>query len=188
MTIVLGFIGWRLSLKINIPELWTGPHPARSRLIYPALLGITIGIFWVLTDLYMQRQAHASFPGVIFLYTYAAIFAEVINRLFLATFLVWLVSIVILRGRALGRTYWTVAILITLWTSLASAYGTYQASGGNPSWLDVFSSFGLAAVFEPVAFYLYRRYGFLAPLVMHYAFYVIWHMLWGGLVMQVLQS
>ena len=86
--LILGFVGWRLSLRIGIPEIWAGPNPARSRIIYPALLGLLIGIFWVLTDLFLQREVHASFPGVIPLYTYAAILSEVISRLFLATFIV----------------------------------------------------------------------------------------------------
>ena len=177
--LVLGFVGLRLSPRIGIPEIWAGPHPARSRIIYPALLGLLIGIFWVLTDLFVHREAHASFPGVIPLYTYAAILSEVINRLFLATFIVWLVSIVILRGRAVDSTYWTVAILLSLMTAYASGAATYRMSGGDFFWFDVISSFVLAAVFEPVAFYLYRTSAILAPLVMHFVYYAVWHMLWG---------
>ena len=71
-----------------------------------------------------------------------------------------------------------------------AAYGqgaaTYRTSGGDFFWFDVISVFALAAVVELVAFYLYRKSAILAPLVMHFVFYGVWHMLWGGLVKQVL--
>ena len=184
--LVLGFVGWRLSLRIGMPEIWAGSHPARSRIIYPALLGLLIGIFWVLTDLFVHREVHASFPAVIPLYTYAAILSEVVTRLFLATFIVWLASIVILRGRAVDATYWAVAILLSLMAAYTQGAATYRTSGGDFFWFDVISAFALAAVFEAVAFYLYRKSAILAPLVMHFVFFAVWHMLWGGLVMQVL--
>jgi hypothetical protein len=184
--VVLGFLGWRLSLRIGIPEIWAGPHPARSRIIYPALLGLSIGIFWVLTDLFVHREVHASFPGVIPLYTYAAILSEVVSRLFLATFIVWLVSIVVLRGRAVDATYWVVAIVLSLMAAYAQGAATYRTSDGGFFWFDVISAFALAAVVESVAFYLYRRSAILAPLVMHFVFFAVWHMLWGGLVKQVI--
>ena len=185
---LLGFVGWRLSLRIGIPPLWTGPGGARARLASPALLGLAVGVLWVLVDLLKPAASatHAAFPGIILLYTYAAIYVEVLLRLFFATFLVWLVAIVILRGRGLVPTYWTVAILLALLQASDQARATSQATGGNVASFEIIASFGLAAIAEPVAFYLYRRSGFLAPLVFHFVIYVIWHMLGGGLVQQVL--
>ncbi len=188
VVVLLGFVGWWVSPRIGIPPVWDDVDGARARLIYPALLGLAIGAFWVLVDALkpVSYVTHATFPGVIFFYTYSAIFVEVLNRLFFATIVTWLVAIVILRGRGLILTYWIVAGVVTLTTALGQAYGTYQASGGRPDVLDLILSFGLAAIFEPVAFYLYRKAGFLAPLIMKFVFYVIWHMVWGGLIQQVL--
>ena len=33
-----------------------------------------------------------------------------------------------------------------------------------------------------VAAYIFRKYGFLAPLVMRLSFYLIWHIIYGGLI------
>ena len=33
-----------------------------------------------------------------------------------------------------------------------------------------------------VSAYLYRRYGFLAPVVMRLSFYLVWHIIYGGLI------
>jgi hypothetical protein len=182
--LVAGYVGWRLSRRIGIPDLWAGSDPMRTRILAPAALGVAVGIGWVVTDLFVRREAHASFPGVIPLYTYAAVFAEVVTRLFGATFLVWLVAVVLLRGRGVVATFWVVAVLSTLLTAYGSAAATYGTSDSQGAlfWFDVISVFTLAAVFEPVAFYLYYKRNIVAPLVMHFAFYVVWHMLWGGVI------
>ena len=33
-----------------------------------------------------------------------------------------------------------------------------------------------------IAAYIFRKYGFLAPLVMRLSFYLIWHIIYGGLM------
>ena len=184
--LVAGYVGWWLSRRIGMPDLWAGSKPLRTRILGPAALGVAAGIMWVITDLFVRREAHASFPGVFPLYTYAAVFSEVATRLFGATFLGWLVAVVLLRGRGVAVTFWVVSIISTLLTAYAQAAATYRISDreGALFRFDVISAFALAAVFEPVAFYLYYKRNILAPLAMHFAFFAVWHMLWGGLFPQ----
>jgi hypothetical protein len=42
--------------------------------------------------------------------------------------------------------------------------------------------FGDAFLANVVSGWLFKKYGFLAPLVMRLSFYLVWHIIYGGLI------
>ena len=99
--------------------------------------------------------------------------------MFAIPFLVWLLSNVVLRHRGQTQVFWLVAILAALYEPLPYMTDALHHTGVLSS-LRIFVGPLFAA--NLVAAYIFRKYGFLAPLVMRLSFYLIWHIIYGGLM------
>ena len=183
----LGFVGLVLSKQTGFPDIWDTRISNRQRLLIPAIIGLVYGGITILEE-YMGTRSHpfqlssefnVKFPLSIPFYAYGAIFLEILLRLFAIPFLVWLLSNVVLRHRGQTQVFWLVAILAALYEPLP-----YMTDA--PRHTGVLSSLrilvGPLFVANLVAAYIFRKYGFLAPLVMRLSFYLIWHIIYGGLI------
>jgi hypothetical protein len=183
----LGFIGLVLSKRTGFPDIWDTRISNRQRFLIPAIIGVVYGVITVLVELIGARSHpfqltsdfNVKFPLSIPFYAYGAIFLEILLRLFAIPFLVWLLSNVVLRHRWQTQVFWLVAVLAALYEPLPYMTDALNHSG-ILSALRVLA--GPLFIANLVAAYIFRKYGFIAPLVMRLSFYLIWHIIYGGLL------
>lgn len=185
----LGLLGLKLSQKLGFPDIWDSNVSNRQKFLVPTLTGVGIGIFLVLADLVFSKfhtlgsLPHPPFPTSLVASAVAGIGEELIFRLFLVSFLTWLISYIILKKRWQNQVFWIVAIL----SALAFAFGhipsvmallDLKAVGEIPPVLmaEIILLNGVVSLF---AAYYFRRFGFLAPVGMHFWTDVVWHVVWG---------
>jgi hypothetical protein len=183
----LGFIGLVLSKRTGFPDIWDTNISNWQRFLVPAITGLVYGAITVLVEfmgarrhpLQLSSDFNVKFPLSIPFYAYGAVFLEILLRLFALPFLIWLISNLVLRHRWQTQVFWLVAILVALYEPLPYMTDALHQTG-------VLSALrilvGPLFVANLVAAYIFRKYGFLAPLVMRLSFYLIWHIIYGGLV------
>ncbi|UCH63499.1 MAG: CPBP family intramembrane metalloprotease [Fidelibacterota bacterium] len=185
----LGYLGYSLSRKLDFADIWDEGVTNQQRFVIPALIGLGLGIFLIVADAVFSQfhdlgpLPHPSFPASIVASATAGISEEVIFRLFFISFWMWLVSRVILKGRGQEPVFWIVAVL----SALAFAFGHLPATMA----FFEFSTIGevppallgemvlLNGVLSLFTAYYFRKYGFLAPVGIHFWTDVVWHVVWG---------
>ena len=180
---LMGFVGLFLSRRAGFPDIWDARISNRQRFLIPTLIGLIYGVETVLRDLAAPSPVHLKLPLSIPFYAYGAIFLEIMLRLFAVTFLTWLISNVILRGRWQTAAFWIAAIVAALYEPMPHIQQELSnaASIAVPSIVIKWATEPLF-IANLVFAYLYRKYGFLAAVVMRLSFYLIWHVIYGGLI------
>ena len=185
----LGFIGLTLAHKLGFADLWDPAVSGRQRFLIPALVGIGLGVFFILIDQTLAPWhgvgplPHPPFPTSIVASISAGIGEEIIFRLFFITFWVWLVSHLLLKGRWQSQIFWIVAVI----SALAFAFGhlptvmfllDVESMEAIPPLLmvEIVILNGTLSLF---AAHYFRLYGFLAAVGIHFWADVIWHVIWG---------
>ena len=185
----LGFLGLKLSQRLGFPDLWDQKIPSKQRFLIPALIGAGLGVFLIIADTIFSRfhtlgpLPHPLFPASIIASLSAGIGEELLFRLFFIPFWVWLISYIILKKRGQNQIFWIVAFL----SALAFAFGHLPAvmilynlktvSEIPPALMaEIILLNGVVSLF---AAYYFRKFGFLAPVGIHFWTDVIWHVIWG---------
>ena len=185
----LGFLGLKLSQKLGFADLWDSKISNRQRFFIPALIGIGIGAFLILGDTILSQfhalgpLPHPPFPTSLVASAAAGIGEELIFRLFFISFWVWLISYVILKKRWQNQIFWIVAVLSALAFALGHIPSVMILFGLNtvneiPFALmtEIILLNGVVSLF---AAYYFRKFGFLAPVGIHFWTDVVWHVIWG---------
>ena len=157
----------------------------------PAYVGAGLGLFFIVADALLVQLhdlgplPHPPFPTSIVASATAAIGEEVIFRLFLIPFWMWLISSLILRGKWRSQVFWGVAVFSALAFAAAhlpSVMLVLGAEGLNqiPAAL-LFEIVLLNGVVSLCAAYYFRQYGFLAAVGIHFWTDAVWHVVWGWL-------
>lgn len=117
----------------------------------------SLGVSWV----------HVPLPHSLLHYGAGGVLVEALYRLIPLPILTWLISGVILRGRAREAVFWTLAAL----TSLLEPLGLLSAG------LNVQLGVIVAAVYAAnlLEAYHFKRFGWAAPLLFRAALYLVWH-------------
>ena len=187
----LGYLGLKLSQKIGFAEIWDPKVTNRDRFLTPALIGAGLGLVFILVDALFSRfhslgpLPHPPFPASLVASAAAGIGEEIIFRLFFISFWVWLVSHVLLKKKWQNRIFWIIAVF----SAFAFAVGHIpsvmiltglQAVSEIPSALlaEIILLNGALSLF---AAHYFRKFGFLAPVGIHFWADVIWHVIWGAL-------
>lgn len=187
----LGFIGLRLSQKLGFAEIWDAEVSNKERFLIPALIGVGIGIFFIFADAVFSRfhalgpLSHPPFPTSLVASAVAGIGEEIIFRLFFISFWVWLISHVILKKKWQGQVFSVVAVFSALAFAAGHIPSVMILSELNtvndmPSALmaEIILLNGALSLF---AAYYFRKYGFLAPVGIHFWTDVVWHVVYGVL-------
>ena len=119
-----------------------------------------------------MQATDVAFPASIFVYSAGAVFVEVVYRLFTIPLLLAIISIVV-RGQSVrDKVFWALAILTSLIEPLTNtAASQYLAPLALTFVLvQVFGANLLQAVF-------FRKYGFLAAILLRVAFYIPVHII-----------
>jgi membrane protease YdiL (CAAX protease family) len=186
---ILGFLGLKLAQKLGFASIWDEKISNRQRFLFPALIGVGIGVLFVIADtIFSQFHAfgplpHPQFPASIVASLTAGIGEEILFRLFFIPFWVWLISYVILGKRWQNQIFGIVTIVSALTFAL----------GHIPAMLVLFSlnkvnEIPVALMAEIIllngvvslfAAHYFRKFGFLAAVGIHFWTDVIWHVIWG---------
>jgi hypothetical protein len=186
---LLGFLGLILWRKLSFPDIWDESVTNRQRFLVPALAGVGMGVFIIIADLLFSpvngigRLMHPQFPTSLLAAVSAGIGEEIIFRLFFISFWTWLIGKVILRGRGLPIVYWVVASFSAVafsaghLPSLMFLLNVTDPSKMSPVLLGEILL--LNGTLSMVGAFLFKKYGFLATVGVHFWADVIWHVLWG---------
>ena len=180
---IMGLIGVFLSMRTGFPNAWDAKVSNRQRLFIPIIAGLLFGSLFLATDLItgMSRlqQEHlniestdVAFPASIFVYSAAAIFVEVIYRLLTIPLLLGMISIFVRSQGAREKVFWALAILTSLMEPLTN---TAASQFLTPLALTFVLVQSFAANFLQAVFF--RRYGFLAAILLRVAFYIPFHVI-----------
>ena len=186
----LGYLGYRLSLRLGFPEVWDAAVTNRQRFFVPLVVGLLLGCVMVAADVVLAPLhglgplPHPEFPASIIASAAASIGEEALFRLFFIPFWMWLISLP-LRGRHRDAVFWVVTIL----SAVAFGAGHLPAaplvlgveSVGEIPAILIAEIFVLNGAISIAAAYCFRKYGFLAAVGVHFWNNAVWHVLWGGL-------
>jgi membrane protease YdiL (CAAX protease family) len=185
----LGFLGLKLSQKLGFADLWDSKISNKQRFLIPALIGVGIGIFFILSDAVFSQfhtlgpLPHPPFPTSLVASAAAGIGEELIFRLFFISFWVWLISYVILKKRWQNQIFWIIAIFSALAFALGhipSVMILFGLNTVNEIPLALMSEIILLnGVLSLFAAYYFRKFGFLAAVGIHFWADVVWHVVWG---------
>src|SRR5262245_19439844 len=181
---IAGLIGIWFSHRTGFPDAWDKRITNRQRFLIPVLLGLGLSLAFVVIDLLthydttlalQHGQAHSNidFPASVLIYPGGAVIVEVFYRLFLVPLLLWLVSNIALRGRWQAQVFWVLALLTSLIEPLSQDMDLFQFGVGLMAavfLLDFAHNLTQAALF--------RKYGFLAAIVVRVALYAVWHIVY----------
>jgi membrane protease YdiL (CAAX protease family) len=185
----LGFLGLKLSQKLGFAEIWDLKVSNKQKFLIPALIGIGVGLFFILADLIFSKFntvgkiPHPPFPTSFFASLSAGIGEELIFRLFFISFWVWLFSYVILKKKWQNQIFW----IVVFFSALAFAFGhlpSIMILFGLKSFSAIPFPFlaeivllnGVVSVF---CAYYFRKYGFIAAVGIHFWTDIVWHVIWG---------
>lgn len=193
IVILMDLAGIWLSRKTGFPEIWDENITTRQRFLIPAIAGIIYGLLTVVPLLFNQinrlhpdaltADIHVKFPHSILFYTYGAIFLEIFLKLFLLTLIVFVISNIICRGKFQIAAFCIADVLVSLYEPLPFILEDLQGKNGTEMIMPVVTNLaGWRFISNLFSTYLFRKYGFLAPLTMRLTHYLIWHIIYGGLV------
>jgi hypothetical protein len=180
----LGLVGVWLSRKTGFPDAWDTHISNWRRLALPLLIGIGFAALYVVADLltgftkliaarHGVTQQYTDPVSMALIFTSVPYLVEVLYRLLIIPVLLLLISNLILRGRGQSQVFWVLAVLTSALEPLSQYIDWRVLSGG----LLVFYVAELFAInFTQAAFF--RKYGFLAAILVRVGFYLVWHVLY----------
>jgi hypothetical protein len=180
----VGLVGVWLSTKTGFPDAWDPWISNRQRLLNPILVGMALGVVLVVVDLptgytrliaaaHGVGQQYTNFLSMLLVFSAAAILLEVIYRLLPLPLLLWLISNLILRKRVQAAVFWVLALLSSV-QEIISQITDFQVL---PVPLAVVIGV-FFFVLNLVQVTFFRRYGFLAAILVRVGFYFVWHALY----------
>ena len=185
--ILIGWLGLLAERSLRLPDAFADPRRERRGLILATATGLAYGVLTIVMDrldpaggnpLNLAEWAHVPWPWSLPFYTFGAIFLELLLRLGALCILVWLIHVVLLRRRWLMPVFWAVNAVVAFYeimpaTMEEAARGNWLAVATTPIeplyWTNVFEG------------WLLLRFGWFAPIVFRLAFYLAWHVVYGGL-------
>jgi hypothetical protein len=157
--------------------------------LYPVAIGLGFGLLAVLIEQFTHGTSffkeqtgsavfNAPFPGSLLLYPGGAVLVEVLYRLLPIPLLLWVISNVLLRGRAQTPVFWSLALLTSLIEPVSQDLGAFRAGAV----MLAVSQFVPDYAFNLTQAALFRRYGFLVAIAARVVDYLVWHVAYGNFV------
>lgn len=181
---ITGLIGVLMSERTGFPEA-LDPHFSNTRrILLPIAAGIIFGIALSGFDLAtgfskyivarhgLAQQSNGFLPTLLSFST-ASILVQVIYRLVPIPLLIWLISNVLMKGTRQNEVFWALAIALAFFEPFTQT-PDLQVLPGVLRVLD--TAFLYVENFAEIV--LFRRYGFVASLMMRVGFYLVWHALY----------
>jgi hypothetical protein len=179
----MGLIGVWLSMRTGFPNAWDARISNTQRFVIPITAGLLLGSLFLATDLVTNmsrlQEEHLNiqstdvvFPASIFVYSAAAIFVEVVYRLLTIPLLLGLISVFVRSQGVREKAFWVLAVLTSLIEPLTNTAASQYLA---PLALTFVLIQSFAANLLQAAFF--RKYGFLAAILLRVAFYIPVHII-----------
>jgi hypothetical protein len=184
--LALGALGIWLSPRAGLPS---APAFANgSRWLRLVGYSVALGLVFAGISMVLERAAGLSrigaqalgapsinvpFPASIAHYAFGSVIQECETRLGPIPILVWLVSTVLMRGRARLTVFWILAVLTSAIEPIAQGM---TLAARAPALALVMGGIEFAG--NLVWAELFRRYGWLSPLLVRLAMELAWHVAW----------
>lgn len=171
----------------RFPEPFANMELERRSMIVAIISGVAYGAITVAQDLAAPGTGnplnvadwpHIEWPWSVPFYTFGAILLEFMLRLGALCILVWLFHRVLFRGRWLMPTFWAVNLIVATYEILPAVIEDASAGRWTAVALSPIEPLYWTNVFEG---WLLLRFGWLSPIVFRLAFYLVWHVIYGGL-------
>ena len=185
--ILIGLLGLLADRSIGFPEPFADRLRERRGLVIAAITGLFYAAITILQDYFVAtggnvlnlgEWAHVPWPWSVPFYTFGAIFLEFLLRLGALCLLVWFFHVLLFRRRWLMPVFWAVNLVVAFYEIMPMTL----ADAGRGDWLAValtpLEPLYWSNVFEG---WLLLRFGWFAPIVFRLAFYLFWHVVYGGL-------
>ena len=184
----LGYIGLKLSAKTGFPDLWDTKISIKNKLVFPAIIGIIAGILTIIGDTIfvkvfsLEPLKHPVFPLSILVSLNAGIGAEIIFRLFLISFFVWLVSNKIFKQKYSSVIFWAAVIFTSVLFALGHlpslmALAGYKTLHEIPALLIV-EVVLLNGVIAAICAINFRKYGIISAMGIHFWTDIVFHVIY----------
>jgi len=174
----VGALGFLADRAAGLPEPFADSAREREGLRWAIALGGLYG--FVTIAMYVRDPdgwVHMALPWSIPFYTFGAIFLEYLLRLGALCIAFWLIHVLILRRRLRLTVFWILGAVVALyeiWPYMAPRMAAHDWGGTAMLLLEPLY---LSNVVEAG---LLLRFGWFAPVVFRLAFYLVWHILFGG--------
>ena len=188
---LLGLIGIWLADLTGFPAAWSPAIGNRQRLVVLLAIGLGLGLIEIGNDLVFHWTAlfaasheltafNAPWPGSALFYTGGAVIVEVLYRLLPIPLFLWLVSTVVLRGRAQSQVFWVLAVLTSLLEPSTQELPELGAPGVSVMAVAVAFAIGFGENMTQAAFF--RRFGVVAAIAVRVGMYLVWHVAYGNFI------
>lgn len=185
--LLIGFAGLLAERSIGFPDAFADLERERRGFRISALAGLVYAAITIAQDYFiagggnllnLEEWAHVPWPWSLPFYTFGAIFLEFLLRLGALCILVWFFHVLILRRRGRTATFWAVNLVVAFYEIMPMTLSEAQRGDWLSVALTPLEPLYLSNVFEG---WLLLRFGWFAPIVFRLAFYLLWHIFYGGL-------
>ena len=185
--VLIGLAGLFADRAARLPDPFADIDRERSGALWAAGTGVLYGLVTIAIYVWHPVASplgngsgwdHMALPWSLAFYTFGAIFLEFLLRLGALCTLFWLIHVVVLRRRFRLFVFWTLAAIVALYEIWPYMAPVAQAQDWSATALLLLQPLYLSNVLEAG---LLLRYGWFAPIVFRLAFYLVWHILFGGL-------
>lgn len=179
----LGLVGVVLSERTGFPDALDARVSSLYRYVIPLAVGVGFGAVLVAIDLsshYTQlvaarhglTQQYTGFAPMLLAFSAASVIVEVVYRLFPIPLILFLVSNLLLRGRAQSPIFWALAAISSL-LEVLTLLPDSNVIPGLAMPLVVIETY----VFNFTQATFFRKYGYVAAILLRVGFYFVWHVL-----------
>jgi len=119
---------------------------------------------------------HVPFPYSIPVYLTGGILLEMLYHFIPIVFLTWIISNLLLKKKWQNQVFWILAILLSLWEPIMQISGMLNM-GMITSLLFSIMLFIFIFMANIIPLALFRKYGFLAPVIFRLSDYLLWHII-----------
>lgn len=184
--IAIGFLGLLADRASGFPDPLSDNRRDRRGILLATITGAIYGLVTVAMFVWHPSKSplnpgagwdHVALPWSIPFYTFGAIFLEYLLRLGGLCISFWLISVLVFRRHLRLTVFWILNLVISLYEIWPYLDPDIHAGRWDRVALSVFEPLYLSNVFEG---WLLLRYGWFTPIVFRLAFYLVWHILFGG--------
>ena len=185
--IVLGFLGLLADRASRLPDPLADMRLERRGWVWATVTGLIYGAITIASFVWNPTPSavttgsgwdHVLLPWSIPFYVFGAILLEFMLRLGALCIGFWLIHVVILRRRFRQPVFWTLAAIVALYEIWPYMADDVAAGRWGQALIALAGPLYLSNVFEG---WLLLRFGWFSPIVFRLAFYLVWHVLFGGL-------
>ncbi len=179
---ILGYIGLKLfEEKAGFLDMLDKEVTSKNRVIFPLILGVIFAIGAIIFDLLNPYSVPVlPLPYSIPYWIYVAIFDEFFWRMFVATFLIWLISFKVMGDKHQEIVFWGIAFLEAV-LYMFLQFNMFTQMVGPVTSILFAQIILISGGYMVAACYSYRKGGFLAVMILRLTQYMIYHVIYGSI-------